>query len=46
MVQLLRTMSDEERGAFILMDRIRPPTQEAQLVRGGKVMEVSDSNRI
>lgn len=38
---MLRTMNDEERSAYILMERIRPPSQTAQLVRGGKVMEVS-----
>jgi hypothetical protein len=39
---MLRTMSDEERSAFVLMDRICPPTQLAQLVRGGRVMQVSE----
>lgn len=38
LVHALKTMSYEERGAFILMQKILPPLTEGQLVRGGKVV--------
>lgn len=39
--EALQTMSDEDLAAYILMERIFPPKQNAQLVRDGAVTEVS-----
>lgn len=39
-VSALQTMSREELRAFILMERIFPPSQRASLVREGHVYEV------
>ena len=36
MVDRLLTMTEEERAAYILMERIIPPSQEADLIRGGE----------
>lgn len=38
MVAALARMSPEERGAFILMERIRPPPVDSLLVRDGRVL--------
>ena len=41
MVDMLTKLSDEERAAYILMERIIPPTQTASLVRNGSLIEVT-----
>jgi glutathione synthase len=38
LVEALKTMSYEERGGFILMQKILPPTSSGSLVRRGKVV--------
>jgi hypothetical protein len=43
MVDRLRAMNDEERAAYILMERIIPPSQEADLIRAGENNHVSES---
>ncbi len=37
---MLTTMTDEERAAFILMEKIQPSSQSVQFVRGGHLTEV------
>jgi len=41
MVQKLRSLSEEESHAYILMERINPPQHQAQLMREGNVLETS-----
>ncbi len=41
MVQQLRSLSEEESHAYILMERINPPPHHAQLMREGDVVETS-----
>jgi len=38
LVTALKKMSYEERGAYILMEKIRPPTIPGKLVRGAKIV--------
>ena len=42
LVQALKQMSHAERGAFILMEKICPPSTEGSLVRGGEVVYKGD----
>jgi hypothetical protein len=37
----LQSMNEEELAAYILMERIFPPAQQAVLVRDGQLLEVS-----
>lgn len=40
LAEALRSMAPQELGAFILMDRIFPPTQQAVLVKDGRTTSV------
>lgn len=42
MVDALKSISYKERGAFILMQRIRPPAFSGRLVRGGRILYEGD----
>ena len=41
-VKALESMTDDEQAAYILMERILPPSNVSQLVRNGEINEVSE----
>ena len=43
LVKALKSMSYDERGAYILMQKIRPPASPGSLVRGGEIVYRGDT---
>ena len=43
LVEALERLTLEERQAYILMERIRPPSQRAALLRAGQITEVVEA---